>query len=127
MEGDEHLNALVRAMESRPLLTYGSMLGGVVAIYQIVRALGNTLAAPPAALNRTVILSQAHVNDFLHLLLAVAVVIAAARSLGALCQWLQQPPVIGEMIAGILLGPSLLGQLAPTAFAYLLPAPLCPF
>jgi Kef-type K+ transport system membrane component KefB len=67
-----------------------------------------------------------HVNDFLHLLLALALVIATARSLGALCHWLQQPPVIGEMIAGILLGPSLLGQLAPNAYSYLLPQSIAP-
>ena len=34
---------------------------------------------------------------------------------------LRQPRVVGEMFAGILLGPSLLGWLAPSAFAMLLP------
>jgi Kef-type K+ transport system membrane component KefB len=32
-----------------------------------------------------------------------------------------QPQVIGEMIAGILLGPSFLGQIAPAALAHLFP------
>jgi Kef-type K+ transport system membrane component KefB len=55
------------------------------------------------------------------LLLQIVVIVLAARLLGALCHRIQQPPVIGEMIAGILLGPSLLGALAPAAQAFLFP------
>lgn len=44
-------------------------------------------------------------------LLALAAVIVLGRLLGALLAKLGQPPVIGEVIAGILLGPSLLGWL----------------
>jgi Kef-type K+ transport system membrane component KefB len=40
----------------------------------------------------------------------VAVVIVVARAVGALFRRIGQPPVIGEVIAGILLGPSLLGD-----------------
>ena len=46
-----------------------------------------------------------------HLLLGLAAVIALGRLLGALLSKLGQPPVVGEVIAGILLGPSLLGWL----------------
>ena len=49
---------------------------------------------------------------FFHVLLALVLIIVAARLLGALFRRLQQPPVIGEVIAGILLGPSLLGRVA---------------
>lgn len=48
-----------------------------------------------------------------NVLLALVVVIVTARSLGALFARFRQPPVVGELIAGILLGPSLLGRLAP--------------
>ena len=41
--------------------------------------------------------------------LDLALVVALARLLGAAARRLRQPPVIGEVIAGILLGPSLLG------------------
>ena len=44
-------------------------------------------------------------------LLALAAVIIVGRLLGALLARIGQPPVIGEVIAGILLGPSLLGWL----------------
>jgi Kef-type K+ transport system membrane component KefB len=56
------------------------------------------------------------------LLLQIIVIVAAAKFLGGLCRKIHQPPVIGEMIAGILLGPSLLGFLAPQAQAFLFPA-----
>jgi len=43
------------------------------------------------------------------LLLALVVIVAAARLLGALASLLGQPAVIGEIVAGILLGPTLVG------------------
>jgi Kef-type K+ transport system membrane component KefB len=46
----------------------------------------------------------------LHLLLALAAVVLVGRILGLLLVRVGQPPVIGEVVAGILLGPSLLGH-----------------
>ena len=45
------------------------------------------------------------------LLLDIAVVLIAARTLGTVAQRLGQPRVIGEILAGIVLGPTLLGHL----------------
>src|SRR5688572_6331151 len=42
-------------------------------------------------------------------LVALAAVILIGRVLAGLLGWLGQPPVIGEVLAGIMLGPSLLG------------------
>lgn len=61
-----------------------------------------------------------------HLLLALAAVIVAGRLLGMVFRWFGQPPVIAEVIAGILLGPSLLGAVSPAAQAYLLPESIQP-
>ena len=61
-----------------------------------------------------------------HLLLALAAVIVAGRLLGMVFRWFGQPPVIAEVIAGILLGPSLLGAISPAAQAYLLPDSIQP-
>ncbi|HEV2379317.1 MAG TPA: cation:proton antiporter [Terriglobia bacterium] len=47
------------------------------------------------------------------LVLQIAVVIAASRAIALLFQRMHQPKVIGEMFAGIMLGPSLLGWVAP--------------
>jgi Kef-type K+ transport system membrane component KefB len=42
-----------------------------------------------------------------------AVIIVASQLVGRLAQRLGQPQVVGEMIAGVMLGPSLFGQLLP--------------
>jgi len=52
------------------------------------------------------------------LLVQFIVIVVAARSAGALVVRFGQPAVIGEIAVGILLGPSLLGWLAPDAFAF---------
>lgn len=49
----------------------------------------------------------------LAILVQLIVIIAAARTFGALARRLRQPSVVGEIIAGLLLGPSLLGWLFP--------------
>lgn len=45
----------------------------------------------------------------------MAVILVACRLVGMVARKLGQPQVVGEMIAGVLLGPSLLGQLWPGA------------
>ncbi len=61
-------------------------------------------------------------HDPLTRLLAQAVVIiAASRLVGLLTRRISQPFVIAEVVAGILLGPSLLGWLAPDVSAALFP------
>jgi len=55
------------------------------------------------------------------LLLQVVVIGFVARGLGWLFARLHQPRVVGEIVAGILLGPSLLGWLAPSVSAFVFP------
>jgi Kef-type K+ transport system membrane component KefB len=75
--------------------------------------------------------SVARVNapseTLLHVLLALAVIIVAARALGVVFRRLGQPQVIGEVVAGIVLGPSLLGQFAPSVQVFLLPTSVAPY
>ncbi len=47
--------------------------------------------------------------EVLHFLIIVTVVLVLARTLGELCRKYKQPSIIGEIIAGIILGPTLLG------------------
>ncbi|SEL52583.1 transporter, CPA2 family (TC 2.A.37) [Roseateles sp. YR242] len=54
--------------------------------------------------------------------LQAAVIITACQLVGRLARRIGQPQVVGEMIAGVLLGPSLLGWLAPAWQAALFPA-----
>lgn len=50
-----------------------------------------------------------------------AVLLAAARLMGALAQKLRQPSVLGELVAGILLGPAVLGHLLPGVHGAIFP------
>ncbi|ATC65653.1 cation/H(+) antiporter [Nibricoccus aquaticus] len=56
-----------------------------------------------------------------HLFLQLLVIIGISRIAGAIFSKLGQPSVVGEMAAGILLGPSLFGWVAPEAFAFVFP------
>jgi Kef-type K+ transport system membrane component KefB len=55
------------------------------------------------------------------LALQVAVILLASRVVGMLFRKIQQPQVVGEMVAGILLGPSLLGWAAPAVSTFVFP------
>ena len=61
-------------------------------------------------------------NSLSMLLLQLVVIIVAARLAGRLFRKIGQPPVLGEIVAGIVLGPSLLGWLSPETMAFLFPA-----
>ena len=56
------------------------------------------------------------------LLLQLVVILVAARLAGRALQLVGQPPVIGEMVAGLALGPSLLGAAMPETMHRLFPA-----
>jgi Kef-type K+ transport system membrane component KefB len=56
------------------------------------------------------------------LLLQIAGILAVCRLLHGIAGRLGQPPVIGEIVAGLLLGPSFFGWIAPALYARLFPA-----
>ncbi|MCU0524243.1 MAG: cation:proton antiporter [Elainella sp. Prado103] len=60
-------------------------------------------------------------------LFQVLLVIGLSRLVGLGFRYLRQPLVIGEIVAGIMLGPSLLGLVAPTWSAALFPAETIPY
>lgn len=60
----------------------------------------------------------------IHLFLQLTVILLACRALAALLRPLGQAAVVAEMIAGVLLGPSLLGQVWPGAQEFLFPRTL---
>jgi Kef-type K+ transport system membrane component KefB/mannitol/fructose-specific phosphotransferase system IIA component len=53
------------------------------------------------------------------LLLSLAVLLAGARVAGELCRHLGQPAILGEILVGIVLGPTVFGALFPGASAWL--------
>lgn len=52
---------------------------------------------------------------------ALVTIVVVARGLGALARRMGQPAVIGELAAGVVLGPSVLGTVAPDVFEWLFP------
>jgi Kef-type K+ transport system membrane component KefB len=66
-------------------------------------------------------------STLMHLLLALALIIVVARTIGAFFSKLNQPRVMGEIVAGILLGPSFFGWLAPSVASYALPEAISPY
>ncbi|MFP5333385.1 MAG: cation:proton antiporter [Acidimicrobiia bacterium] len=65
--------------------------------------------------------SAAPHDDVLALVVQVAVLLATARGLGWVSQRLGQPTVVGEILAGVVLGPSLLSGLVPFIGQWVIP------
>jgi Kef-type K+ transport system membrane component KefB len=61
-------------------------------------------------------------HQVLIFLVQIALLLVAARVLGQMMRRIGQPAVVGELAAGILLGPSVLGQLSPGLFDWIFPA-----
>jgi Kef-type K+ transport system membrane component KefB len=109
-------------------LIYAAMLAASVGAFFLIRFFGQSLVAPEAFVSPGSISRAAPQADIAlaQVLLALVVIIIVARVLGAAFRVLGQPRVIGEMIAGILLGPSLLGRMAPGISAHLFPSTILP-
>jgi Kef-type K+ transport system membrane component KefB len=87
----------------------------------------NRLVSSPNPPSASAATQAAHVAsgsvpDLPLLLTQIVVVLVAARLVGSLVVRLGQPQVVGEMLAGIALGPSVLGAQAPKVAAVLFPA-----
>lgn len=67
------------------------------------------------------VFSAAPHHEIMALLLQIAVLLLAARTLGELAQRAGQPSVVGEILAGILIGPSCLGHFFPSLTGILIP------
>jgi Kef-type K+ transport system membrane component KefB len=104
------------------LRRYLLLLGLPLLVVTVVLEVGPTLAPGQATAGRGP--APAAAVPHLPLLIAqVAAVLLASRVLGALARRVGQPQVVGEMAAGLALGPSVLGALAPGWSAALFPLP----
>lgn len=105
------------------LVTYVALLVVGLAIVVGVQYLGREFSRPSSA---PVSIQKAQVSALdvtLHVLGTLAAVILVGSLLAQLCKYIGQPPVIGEVIAGLALGPSLLGMISPEAMHLLIPSP----
>jgi Kef-type K+ transport system membrane component KefB/nucleotide-binding universal stress UspA family protein len=67
-----------------------------------------------------------HISGIVQVLIQVVVIIGVSRLVGLGFRRINQPLVIGEIVAGIMLGPSLLGAVAPAFSAALFPPQTLP-
>jgi Kef-type K+ transport system membrane component KefB len=108
---------------ARPLASlafYGGVLGAGALVFWLVRVRGEALVAPHAAA-AVATAAAAHPATLAHVLLSVAVIVLTARGVGSVFErWLGQPAVMGEIVAGLLLGPSVLGAISGSAQAFVL-------
>lgn len=117
-----------RAVRVHTALGTVAIVAVAVAAYLALRSYGETLTAPPAPPERPMPGVRLPGETFAHILLALAVITLAARFVGGIFRrYLRQPPVMGEILAGILLGPSFLGAISPEAYALLLPPAATPY
>src|SRR5271154_6534836 len=108
---------------SRSALISAAGLGAGFGAFFLIRALGLSLVAAGASGSAAPVKQTASEAPgiLLHVLLALVVIIVVARILGALFRRLNLPQVMGEVVAGILLGPSFLGWLSPEVASQILP------
>lgn len=122
-----------RRSHRRFLPTYATLVGlPALALFIILRVGDSVIgknavavtkaAASPAAGPAAPATTSATAFDLPLLLVQIIVILVAARVTGALVRRLGQPQVVGEMIAGIALGPSLLGAQASQVATLLFPA-----
>jgi Kef-type K+ transport system membrane component KefB len=127
MASQLNISSKLPVRQHAPLaLAYALMIGGMVGAFMLIRAFGEKMSAAPAALVRSGH-ADANAGTVGHVLLALLIIVVLARVVGNAFRVLHQPPVVGEIIAGILLGPSFLGRFAPSLSAYVLPASISPF
>ena len=67
-------------------------------------------------------MEKLNADEILRMFLALGVVLGAARVAGEVARRIGQPAVLGEIVAGVLLGPTLLGRFAPEWHTFLFPA-----
>src|SRR5262249_54998011 len=114
--------------DTRHYLPYFLMLLVFVAGVWLILAFGSRLqpanAATPALVaptSPTRILWENFRTSLSILLTQIIVILTLAGFFRWLFRRINQPPVMGEMIAGIVLGPSVLGLIYPPALAFLFP------
>ena len=60
-------------------------------------------------------------TDIAHILVAIAALLLAAHAVGSLFVRVRQPRAIGEVVGGLMLGPTLLGIIAPDVMTWIFP------
>ena len=114
----------MRPARGRLVSVYAALVGvPAIALFAILRVgenLGSGAGAPAPAAAATAA-APPLMSGLPLLLTQIIVVLLAARVVGLIVRRLGQPQVVGEMLAGIALGPSILGAYAPAVSGVLFP------
>jgi len=129
---DANANAIPAAPHApstwRLTVGYALMLAVAIALFLVVRYHGEQLKVIAATGDTATTGVVAHKTDvLLHVLGALVAILLLGRWMGKLCVHFGQPRVIGEIVAGIMLGPSLLGWISPAAMDFVLPREVGPY
>ena len=108
---------------------YALMLVAAIGLFMVVRYYGEQLQTDAAITGAgTAPTAVAKPPDILlHVLGALVAILLLGRWLGKMFVHFGQPRVIGEIVAGIMLGPSLLGWISPAAMNFVLPREVGPY
>lgn len=113
------------------VIFYSSIIGSAIILIYILIKLGRSLLE--ANRLEPLVSNDTPWSDFIHnltddlssplaiLLLQIIVILFAVRIFGWICQKIGQPTVVGEIIAGVVLGPSLLGLYLPEVSEFIFP------
>lgn len=109
-------------------LAYAFITVVIVGLILVVLRYGHAIDDAATASEGTSRLAGEHkLSTLYHVLLALVSILLLGRWMGKIFLKIGQPRVIGEIIAGIMLGPSLLGQIWPAAQHFVLPADVAPY
>jgi Kef-type K+ transport system membrane component KefB len=122
---DSSINFKISSL--RTTVLYLVTILAAIAVFLLIRTRGELLLAPASPAATAVSVAGATPDMLWHVLLAMAAVVIVGRLLGRVFSVVGQPPVIGEVVGGILLGPSLLGYISPAAYLFILPPAVAPF
>jgi Kef-type K+ transport system membrane component KefB len=112
-----------RHESGRLLFFYFLLLVGAIASFSWIQRFGQELTAPTVTdtLATTSVSKSDRVDVVVHVLATLAAVIATGNLIASVLKRFHQPAVIGEVIAGIVLGPSILGTFFPDVMHFLIP------
>jgi Kef-type K+ transport system membrane component KefB len=114
-------------LEGRGSLTFylGVLVLGALGVFGALHA-GSALQSGGPSLGFGSGSEHSGISMLARFLVALAAIMAGSQALGWVCRRIGQPPVMGEVVGGILLGPSFLGWVWPAGYAGLLPASIVP-
>ena len=109
-----------------PAAGYVIVLSVALLLFAGILRFGETLSAPAALSTLRASGPQGTSRALEHLLVALVSVMTMGLLVGRLMRRLSQPPVMAEVVAGLLLGPSVLGAVFPAAYRFILPSEIAP-